>query len=170
MKLTSPINYIYTTTHTAEKAYEKVLNYAGASLSRDWVDTLMVYDTRFGKASHTGSGSGNVYGIIDSQNDNKPSNAGADWNAWPTLNSTECPADTDKDGMPDAWETANGLNPINQSDGSTQNNEGYTMLEVYMNSLVSNIMEAENLDGAATGDTVGSSDSKTSTVTGQILM
>lgn len=170
MKLTSPINYIYTTTHTAEKAYEKVLNYAGASLSRDWVDTLMVYDTRFGKASHTGSGSGNVYGIIDSQNDNKPSSAGADWSAWPTLNSTECPADTDKDGMPDAWETANGLNPINQSDGSTQNNEGYTMLEVYMNSLVSNIMEAENLDGAATGDTVGSSDSKTSTVTGQILM
>jgi len=165
MKLTSPINYIYTTTHTAEKAYEKVLNYAGASLSRDWVDTLMVYDTRYGKASHTGSGSGNVYGIIDSQEDNKPSNAGTDWNAWPTLNSTVCPADTDKDGMPDDWENANGLNPNNASDGTTVNNEGYTMLEVYMNSLVNNIMQAENEGGNVTGYTVGTANIPTSTVT-----
>lgn len=149
MKLTTPINYVYTTTQTAEKAYEQVLKYAGASLSRDWVDTLMVYDTRNGVASHTGTGSGNIYGIIDTQNDNKPANAPADWSPWPTLNSTPCPTDTDKDGMPDAWETANGLNLNNAADGITTNPEGYTMLEVYMNSLVAAIMTAGNEGGVA---------------------
>jgi len=161
MKLSSPINYIYTTTHTAEKAYEKILNYAGASLSRDWVDTLMVYDTRYGKASHTGSGSGNVYGIIDSQEDNKPTNAGTDWNAWPTLNSTVCPADTDKDGMPDDYENAKGLKPNDASDGTSVNNEGYTMLEVYMNSLVDNIIQIENEGGEVYGYTVANETTST---------
>ena len=153
LKLSAPINYPYTTTHTPEKAYEQVLKYAGASLSRDWVDTLMVYDTRNGLASHTGTGSGDVYGIIDSQNDNKPSNAPGDWSPWPTLNSTACPVDTDKDGIPDAWETANGLNPDNAIDGSTLNSDGYTMLEVYMNSLVAGIMNEENVGGVASGNT-----------------
>ena len=63
---------MYVTTHAPAVAYEKVLQYAGASLKRDWVDSLMVNDTRNGTASHTGAGSGDVYGIIDSQEDNKP--------------------------------------------------------------------------------------------------
>jgi len=153
MKLAAPINYPYTTTHSSEKAYEQVLKYAGASLSRDWVDTLMVHDTRNGIASHTGSGSGDVYGIIDSQNDNKPANAASDWSPWPVLNSKACPVDTDKDGIPDAWETANGLNPNNALDGKTLNSDGYTMLEVYMNSLVAGIMNEENAGGVASGNT-----------------
>ncbi|MFT3753806.1 MAG: pectate lyase [Paludibacter sp.] len=155
MKLSAPINYIYTTTHTAEKAYEQVLKYAGASLSRDWVDTLMVYDTRNGVASHTGTGSGDIYGIIDSQNDNKPANAPVNWSPWPTLNSTPYPTDTDKDGMPDTWETAKGLNPNNATDGINTNSEGYTMLEVYMNSLVAEIMAAGNEGGVASGSIEG---------------
>ncbi len=154
MKLSSPMDLMYTTTHTTEAAYDKVLRYAGASLSRDWVDTLMVHDTRYGVASHTGTGSGDVYGIIDSQNDNKPANAPADWSPWPVLNSTACPTDTDRDGMPDVWETAKGLNPNNASDGNTLNSDGYTMLEVYMNSLVADIMTAENEGGVAAGSTL----------------
>jgi len=165
MKLSAPINFIYTTTHTPEVAYDKVLKYAGASLSRDWVDTLMVYDTRYGVASYTGSGSGNMYGIIDSQNDNKPANAPADWSAWPVLNSIPCPTDTDKDGMPDAWEIANGLNQNNPADGNTVNNEGFTMLEVYMNSLVANIMTDGIEGGVPMGSTIGNSNPNTSTVT-----
>ncbi|MDD4970019.1 MAG: pectate lyase [Paludibacter sp.] len=160
MKLSAPIVYPYTTTHSPEKAYEQVLKYAGASLSRDWVDTLMVYDTRNGLASHTGTGGGNVYGIIDSQNDNKPVNAPLDWNAWPTLKSTASPSDTDKDGIPDAWETANGLNPNNATDGSLLNSEGYTMLEVYMNSLVAGIMSAENEGGVVIGSIEGGNSTK----------
>ena len=165
MKLNAPINYPYTTTHTPEKAYEQVLKYAGASLSRDWVDTLMVYDTRNGLASHTGAGSGDVYGIIDSQDDNKPANAPSNWSPWPALNSTACPADTDKDGIPDAWETANGLNPNNAADGSILNIDGYTMLEVYMNSLVAGIMTNENEGGVVSGNNGGSNSVNTSKVT-----
>jgi hypothetical protein len=165
MKLAAPINYIYTTTHTTAQAYDKVLKYAGASLSRDWVDTLMVYDTRNGVASHTGTGSGDVYGIIDSQEDNRPANAPSDWTAWPVLKSLPCPTDTDQDGMPDAWETANGLNPTNALDASTTNSSGYTMLEVYMNSLVSDIMAAGNEGGTASGSIEGGTSTTTRKVT-----
>ena len=39
--------------------------------------------------------------------------------------------------MPDAWETAHGLNPNDPADGSKdRNNDGYTNLEEYLNSLV----------------------------------
>ena len=154
MKLAAPIDYTYTTTHSPSVAYEKVLSYAGASLSRDWVDSLMVFDTRNGVASHTGAGSGDVYGIIDSQDDNKPVNAPADWNAWPVLKSTPAPADTDGDGMPDSWETANGLNSNNTLDGSILDKDGFTMLELYMNSLVSTIVNAQNEGGTPTGSII----------------
>ncbi|HET9571570.1 MAG TPA: pectate lyase [Bacteroidales bacterium] len=151
MKLAAPIDYIYTTTHTPSVAYEKVLQYAGASYSRDWVDSLMVSDTRNGVASHTGTGIGNVYGIIDSQQDNKPVNAPADWNAWPVLKSTPCPLDTDSDGMPDSWETAKGLNPNNALDRNVLDKDGFTMLELYLNSLVAPIMMNENENGTPSG-------------------
>lgn len=152
IKLLEPMDFVYVTTHDAQTAYEKVLQYAGASLSRDWVDTLMVYDTRYGKASHTGSGLSK--GFINSQNDNKPANAPADWTPWPVLESTTCPTDTDQDGMPDAWETANGLNPDDAADRNTKNAEGYTMLEAYMNSLVAGIMEGGIEGGEPMGYTI----------------
>lgn len=139
IRMSEPMDFVCVTTHDAKTAYEKVLQYAGASLSRDWVDTLMVYDTRYGKASHTGSGLSS--GFINSQNDNKPAGAGSDWSAWPELKTATCPTDTDQDGMPDEWETANGLNPNDAADRNTKSAEGYTMLEVYMNSLVADIME-----------------------------
>ena len=54
--------------------------------------------------------------------------------------------DSDGDGIPDVWETKNGLDPNNASDGNakTLSKEGYTNLEVYMNSLVSDITEKQN--------------------------
>lgn len=154
IKLSAPIDYVYVTTHTPQLAYDKVLKYAGASLSRDWVDTLMVFDTKNGIASHTGTGSGDVYGIIDSQEDNRPANAPADWEPWPVLVSTTAPVDTDKDGMPDSWETANGLSPNNATDRNKLSAEGYTMLEVYMNSIVSTITTDQNAGGVASGYTI----------------
>jgi len=51
------------------------------------------------------------------------------------------PADTDNDGMPNDWETANGLNPGVQDHNGTQLSkkftgaEGYTNLECYLNEL-----------------------------------
>ncbi len=149
IKLSEPMPFILTTTHTAQKAYEKVLDYAGASLHRDSFDQRMVDDTRSGTATYTGSGLSK--GFVNSQNDNKPSGAGSDWSAWPTLNSTTAPTDTDGDGMPDEWETAHGLNPNSASDGAQLNDEGYSNVEVYLNSLVADITEDQNADGEQLG-------------------
>lgn len=154
MKLTEPMDFVCVTTHDAATAYEKVLQYVGASLSRDCVDTLMAYDARNGKASYTGAGNSNQPGIINTPSDIKPSGAGDDWSAWPTLVSAACPADTDQDGMPDEWEAANGLEPNDAADRNTKNDEGYTMLEVYMNSLVAHIMEGGLEGGELQGYTV----------------
>lgn len=145
IKITTPIAYTNVTTHSAEDAYERVLQYAGASLHRDWVDDLMVSDTRNNVASYTGSN--NAPGIINSQDDNKPADAGTDWSAWPVLNSETAPADSDNDGMPDAWEDANGLNKNDANDGKTVGEDGYTNLERYMNSLVADIVEGGNAGG-----------------------
>ena len=57
--------------------------------------------------------------------------------------------DTDKDGIPDEWEKTNGLNPNDASDALTYSLDAkgyYTNIEVYANSLVENIMKAENAD------------------------
>ena len=44
--------------------------------------------------------------------------------------------DTDKDGMPDEWEIANGLNPNDASDAVKDcNGDGYTNIEKYINGI-----------------------------------
>lgn len=147
VKLTVPMEFEGVTTHTAQDAFDKVLAYAGASLHRDWVDEQMVNDTRKGIATSTGSG--NTGGIINSQDDNKPAGAAADWSPWPNLvtDTSISVADTDGDGMPDYWEDANGLDKNNAADGNLTDAEGYTNLERYMNSLVADIMAKENEGG-----------------------
>jgi len=149
IKLTSPMDFVLTTTHTAQDAYARVLDYAGASLHRDTFDELMVSDTRQGKATYTGLNLDS--GFINTQDDNKPAGAGSSWTAWPTLNSTTAPADTDGDGIPDEWETANGLDPNKASDGKALTDEGYTNLEVYLNSLVADITDAQYEGGTPQG-------------------
>ena len=149
IRLSTPIDYIVTTTHSAEDAYEKVLRYAGASLHRDSYDELMVSDTRNGLATYTGAG--NHKGIIDTQEDNKPADAGADWSAWPVLNSLTTPADSDGDGIPDEWETAHGLNANDGNDGAIIGADGYTNLENYLNSLVADITAAQYEGGTQSG-------------------
>ena len=152
IRLSQPIDFVVTTTHSAEQAYEKVLAYAGASLHRDTFDDLMVTDTREGLATYTGAG--NHKGIIDSQEDNRPADAGDDWSAWPTLASAPAPDDTDHDGMPDDWETANGLNPNDASDGAATASDGYTNLEHYLNAIVAGITDAQYEGGEQQGSIV----------------
>ena len=145
MRMEYPINYAPVTTHTAEMAFEKVLDYAGASLHRDNLDETIVSDTRNGETTYTGKDC--KLGIINSQDDLKPADAGDDWSAWPELKSETAPTDTDGDGIPDEWEKANGLNPKDAADGKQTNADGYTNLEVYMNSLVADITERQNEGG-----------------------
>lgn len=135
-----PISYYPVTTETAYEAYNKVLAYAGASLHRDWVDTLMVHDTKYGTATYTGSGLSK--GLINTQNDNKPTNADETWDAWPWLEQTTIPTDTDNDGMPDDWEKANGTDP-SADDAAILAANGYRNIENYANSLVADITKSE---------------------------
>ena len=131
------------TTHRAETAYEKVLNYVGASLHRDEVDERHTTEARNGTATYTGSVSG-LPGIIDIVSDVN----GYTEATFPTGQRPDG-FDTDRDGMPDAWETANGLNPNDASDAwaYTIDPQGwYPNVEVYLNSLVQDIMLAGNAE------------------------
>jgi hypothetical protein len=110
----------------AETAYERVLQDAGATLPhRDKADARVVEETRNGTAS--GTGSFGKAGIIDS-----PAAVGG----WPTYNTAKAPADADHDGMPDAWEKKQGLNPGDAEDRNRdRDGDGFTNLEEYLNSL-----------------------------------
>ena len=128
--------------HSAASAYSLVLKYAGCSKSRDDIDTRLATECRNSTYTYKGE-SADKGGIIDKLTDLQPEDADDDWSPWPELKSTEAPADTDGDGMPDAWENAHGLNPNDADDGNNRNDEGYTMLEVYLNSLVEDITTAQ---------------------------
>ena len=150
IKLTEPIAFVHTTTHNAADAYARVAAYVGASKGRDAFDAQIISDLQNGTATATGSGLSS--GFINTQNDNTAIIA-TYGSAWPTLNSGTAKADTDGDGMPDEWESTNGLNPNDAADGNatTLSAEGYTNLEVYMNSLVADITAAQNDGGTVEG-------------------
>ena len=121
------------TTHSAENAYTRVCEYAGCSLVRDAVDKRIINEVKNGTATYSGA---NYPGIIDSQET---------VGGWPTLNSTEPPVDTDGDGTPDEWEKQVGLNPNSYNNPNAHTlSSGYTDIEVYLNSLVETITEAQN--------------------------
>ena len=70
--------------------------------------------------------------------------------AWPELVQGVILKDSDNDGMPDAWERKFGLNPHDASDGNGKTIDKYgqyTNLEMYMNSLVHDIIEKQNSGG-----------------------
>lgn len=129
-----------TVTYSAAEAYEKVLQHAGSSRSRDAIDSRLVEETRGGTTTYKGLNPGNSApyprpGIIDSQDDLKPTGAGTDWSAWPSLAEGTSPIDGDGDGMPDAWETAMGLDPKTPDAGGRHLSTAYDNIEVYLNEL-----------------------------------
>jgi hypothetical protein len=55
---------------------------------------------------------------------------------WPEYRSAAPPRDSDNDGVPDAWETAHGMNPRDPRDtNAVDPASGYTKLELYLNDL-----------------------------------
>ncbi len=137
------------TTHTATEAFEKVLGYAGASMYRDEVDERYMTEARNGTATYTGSVT-KQKGIIDVVADvNGYTEANFGTGAHPS------DWDTDKDGMPDIWEEANGLDPDNAADAMTYTLDPkgyYTNVEVYCNALVEEMMKQQNADAVKTVD------------------
>lgn len=112
----------------AEKAYDMVLQYAGAFLKRDSVDLRIINEVKTGTAKFGKWFDGGGKGIIDSQEQ---------VGGWPELKTLPTPMDTDCDGMPDEWEKKN--KPLNPAflDGSGYSlSTHYSNLEVYLNSLV----------------------------------
>ena len=154
IKLDEPCPTGDVTTHTAEKTYEKVLAYCGASLYRDDVDSRNMEEVRTGTATYTGPVTKKP-GQLDFINDPEGEQNEA-YPSFPELSSENRPEnyDTDGDGMPDEWETDNGLNPNDANDANTftvDTEKGwYTNVEVYMNSIVEDIMKGGNADAETT--------------------
>ncbi len=75
--------------------------------------------------------------IVKNVRDKGGTSKGSTTGPWPDL-STRAPAppaDSDHDGIPDAWEKAHGLDPIDARDGSATAGNGYTNVENYLNEL-----------------------------------
>ena len=143
IKMDEPAPTGQVTTHSAAEAYEKVLAYVGASLYRDEIDARYMEEAKTGTATYKGSIT-NSPGIIDKVSD-------VNGYTEDNFGTGTRPADfdTDKDGIADEWEKSNGLNPNDASDAITYSLDEkgyYTNIEVYANSLVENIMKAENQD------------------------
>ncbi|MFO1095158.1 MAG: hypothetical protein U0992_17900 [Planctomycetaceae bacterium] len=103
-------------TQPPENAMALVLAQAGASHRRDAADRRLVAGVIDG-----------THRLIDSQHD---------VGGWPALKSLRAPADTDQDGIPDAWELQSNLNPQDPEDrNSDHDGDGFTNLEEYLNSL-----------------------------------
>jgi pectate lyase len=103
-------------TQPAQEAFELVLQKAGATLpKRDPVDARIVADAR--------NGTGKVI------------NSEKEVGGWPTYQSAESPARGASDGIPEEWKKAHGLSLNDPNAANALNAEGYTELEVYLNSL-----------------------------------
>ena len=136
VKLKEPWRSMPINQQSAAEAYQVVLDNAGAILpKRDALDSRILKEVEGGFATYEGRGykkdnlltdPSKTSGIIDSQ---------TDVGGWPVLKSAPAPKDTDHDGMPDDWEKKNRLNSKNASDRNKVAEDGYTMLEKYLNSF-----------------------------------
>lgn len=109
---------------SAENAYQSILEKVG-TYNRDSVERRIIRELKEGTA--TFKASRGTFGIIDKSTDAE---------GFLTYKQAEPPVDADRDGMADNWEVANGLNPNNSEDRNLVTPEGYTALEVYLNSLM----------------------------------
>ncbi|CAD7813002.1 Tetanus toxin [Chryseobacterium aquaeductus] len=126
--LTTPYDYpMKNPTLSALDAYNNVVLGVGASYPRrDQVDQLLISDL-----SSKGTTAAYVYVQTDLTTQFGFTNGGAGH-----VYGAPAPLDTDNDGMPDAWETANGLNPnVADALAVSSTNASYLNIEVYINGL-----------------------------------
>lgn len=109
-------------TWPASALIDSVLPGVGASLPyRDLIDCYVIDELKsFGKKGY----------LITNETEN-PMGTPAQWTMWAGTKRT----DSDNDGMPDAWEAANGLNPNLASDATKVAVNGYLNIENYINGI-----------------------------------
>lgn len=155
MRVNSPFAMPYLRVMSAQAAYDFVLENVGANIPcRDKVDQIIIDEVRTGEiyyAKDADKYRGDVSGLA-------PQSQAADGSfryrrigpdsykvgiitdprqmgGYPEYKGEKY-VDTDNDGMPDAWEKANGLNPNDASDANGDcTGDGYTNIEKYINAI-----------------------------------
>lgn len=150
----SPFKCTGISVQTASEAYESVLDGAGCSRFRDYVDERIVGEVRMRKAFFSGSDVHNGMGedengfkwksksypkpgIIDNPYDIRPPSAPAGWDPWSCYRvPSRIMPDSDSDGMPDEWEESHGLDPHSPDSSLRSLDARYDNIEIYMNGLI----------------------------------
>ncbi|MBR3847128.1 MAG: polysaccharide lyase [Alistipes sp.] len=155
MRVNSPFAMPYLRVMSAQAAYDFVLENVGANIPcRDKVDQIIIDEVRTGEiyyAKDAAKYRGDVSGLA-------PQSQAADGSfryrrigpdsykvgiitdprqmgGYPEYKGEKY-VDTDNDGMPDAWEKTNGLNPNDASDANGDcTGDGYTNIEKYINAI-----------------------------------
>ena len=104
---------------SAAEAFARVAAGAGCSLRRDAVDRRLIAELR---------SLGTKGATISHQDPRGEALVGGQ----PEVLGGEAPADSDGDGLPDAWERAHGLDPQNGADSARLTKSGYSELELYL--------------------------------------
>lgn len=115
------------TTQPAIAAMEAVVKYVGASYRRDTMDARIIKDLQNRTGRFIDVQGGFPHGTAYEQT----------IHAWPSLRAEPAEKDTDLDGMPDAWEKKNGLDPADATDAAGHRlDKHYTNIEIFLNNLV----------------------------------
>ena len=142
MKWNEPFPMPHLTIMPAKDAYKYVLKNAGATIpSRDIVDERIIEEVETGKPYYVEGLDPNSFYQFEHRrlpNDSYKQGIITDISqvgGYPEYKGTPY-VDTDGDGMPDAWEKANGLNPNDSSDAVKDcTGDGYTNIEKYINGI-----------------------------------
>lgn len=156
MRSREPFVMPYVRLMSGSDAYEYVLKNVGANIPcRDIVDERVIEEVKTGQAYYEKKLPKDAYGDVSGLADKSKDADGffkyrrlpkdsykqgiitdiRQMGGYPEYKGTPY-VDTDKDGMPDAWETANGLNPNDPSDAQKDcTGDGYTNIEKYINGI-----------------------------------
>lgn len=156
MRSTEPFTMPYLRIMSATQAYNYVLENVGANIPcRDDVDKHIVDEVRTGQPYYVKKLPKDAYGDVSGLSQKSQAEDGSfkyrrmakdsyklgiitdvrQMGGYPEYKG-EPYVDSDKDGMPDEWETANGLNPNDASDANKDcTGDGYTNIEKYINGI-----------------------------------
>lgn len=156
MKSNEPFTMPFVNIMSADEAYSYVLKNVGANIPcRDIVDERIVEEVKTNVPYYVKKLPKDAYGDVSGLSDKSKDKDGyfkyrrmdkdsykigiitdvRQMGGYPEYKGEKY-IDSDIDGMPDAWEKANGLNPLDASDANGDcNGDGYTNIEKYINGI-----------------------------------